>query len=347
MRKKNLLLATGVCLATLTLTVSTAFADPVNPSGPRELAGVGAETTQGVLNALSNIIKVDGTNKTIASYDNAPPGMITTKGTPGPTNPCTITRPNQGGAGTDALVKSLEANGGAGDGCVQFARVVTNDSQTTKRAGKNLTYIPFAVDVLTYAVRSDSSIPRNLSIAELTAIYRCDPSLTVSPSNPNGIQPLLGVFGAGNRTFFLSKLGITDSATLAGSPGFECLKDKDANGQPLLANDGTLLTNANQIVTYSAGPWLAQVNKVVPDKHGKSLLGSVNGISPAILNNASVMARDVYNVVPTGQIGTGTTINKVFVGPNSEVCKPANAATIQRNGFNLNPNCGSTAIQTP
>lgn len=346
MRKRNLFLATGACLAALTVTVGTAIADPTSPAGPRELAGVGAETTQGVFNALSNEIRVTPPTKTIASYDNAPPGQITTKGVPGPGNPCTITRPNQGGSGTNALVASLEANGGAGDGCVQFARVVTNDS--ANRAGKNLTYIPFARDVLTYAVRADSDIPRNLSEAELKAIYTCDPALTFNPvtgTNPNGIQPLIGVFGAGNRTFFFNRLGITDSPTLAGSPGFQCLKDTDTNGLPLLANDGTLLTNSKQIVTYSAGPWLAQNNKVVPDKHGKSVLGSINGISPSILNNASAFSRDVYNVVPSGQIGAGTTINKVFVGPTSEVCTRGN--TIQRNGFNTIGNCGSTAIQTP
>jgi hypothetical protein len=112
----------------------------------------------------------------------------------------------------------------------------------------------------------------------------------------------------------------------------------------LLANDGTLLTDPQQIVTYSAGPYLAQVNKVVPDKHGKAILGSINGISPAVLNNSSVMSRDVYNVVPTGQLNVAPT-STVFVGPNSEICK--NIETIQRQGFNTNPKCGDTTIKTP
>jgi hypothetical protein len=326
MRKRNLLLVACACLATLALAVGTAIADPNGPPQFRALAGVGAQTTQGVMNLLSDIIKDGSGTKIIASYDNAGSATITTKAPPAN---CTITRPNQGGAGTDALVHSLPAN----DGCVQFARVVTNDSAS--RPGAGLTYVPFAIDALTYAIRSDSTIPKDLSAAELTSIYNCQ-----VPS----IQPLLGVFGAGNRTFFLKKLGFTDSPTFAGSPGHECVKDTDASGNPLLANDGRLLTAPNQLVTYSSAPYLAQVNGVEPDIHGTAILGSINGISPAVLSNNSFMSRDVYNVVPTNQIGSGTLTNQVFVGPTSQVC--SNAATIQRSGFNTNPNCGSTAIHT-
>lgn len=450
MRKRKLLIVAGACLVTLSLTVGSAMADPTGPVPPpyRELAGVGAETTQGVFNFLSDIIKIDGTNKTIASYDNAPPGNIQTKADPN----CTIVRPSQGGAGTDALVHSIQAN----DGCVDFARVVTNDAATRP---PGLTYIPFAVDALTYAVRDDSSVPRNLTIAQLTQIYNCQ--------NPN-FEPLLGVFGAGNRTFFLKKLNITDAADLVSQPGHTCIKDTDSTGAPLLANDGRLLTNPRQLVTYSSAPYLAQVNNVVPDKHGTALLAAINSISPAVpntttpdvtyaitgdsavpralttaqlksiynctntafqpllpavgdpvrnaflarlgispgpcvvdtggagndgrvlnnpqqlvpystqtylnqlnnvvpdihsttilgsidatsptvLNNASVMSRDVYNVVPTNRIGAGTTTNKVFVGTGSAVC--SNTATIVRNGFNLEPGpaglpCGDTTTHS-
>jgi hypothetical protein len=329
MRKRNVLLAAGACLAALALTVGTAVADPNGAPQFRELAGVGAQTTQDVMNSLSDTIKDSSGTKIIASYDNAGSPTITTKAPPAN---CTITRPNQGGSGTDALVASLDAN----DGCVQFARAVTDDSKSTKRTGKNLTYIPFAIDALTYAIRSDSTIPKDLSAADLTAIYNCQVP---------GIQPLLGVFGAGNRTFFLQKLGFTDSATFAGSPGHECVKDTDSSGNPLLANDGRLLTAPNQLVTYSSAPYLAQVNGVGPDIHGKAILGSINGISPAILNNNSFMSREVFNVVSTPQANnSSSTVNKVFVGPSSSVC--SNSSTIQRFGFNIDPNCGSTAIHT-
>lgn len=326
MRKRSLLLAAGVCMATLTLTIGTAMADPNGTPTFRQLAGVGAETTQGVMNALSDIIKDSNGTKIIASYDNAPqPSNITTKST----GNCTIARPAQGGAGTDALTASLRAN----DHCVDFARVVTNDAAT--RQGPGLTYIPFAVDALTYAIRDDSSIGRDLSTADLTKIYNCQ-----VPS----VHPLLGGFGAGNRTFFLKKLGITDAANLVTQTGHTCIKDTDpATGLPLLANDGRVLTDPSQIITYSSAPYLAQVNNVVADKHGNAVLGSIDAISPAILNNNSTMSRDVYNVVPTSQLGVAPT-STVFVGSSSAVC--SNGPTIQRNGFNLNPNCGATTIQS-
>src|SRR5215468_7243930 len=181
MRRRSLFLAAGACLAAASLTVGTAVADPSGPPTFRPLAGVGAQTTQGIMNTLSNLITDGSGTKIIASYDNAGSPTITTKDPA--TNPnCTIPRPNQGGAGTNALVNSLQA----GDGCVQFARAVTNDSAS--RAGAGLTYVPFAVDALTYAIRSDSSIPRDLTVAELQAVYNCQVS---------NILPLLGVFGAG------------------------------------------------------------------------------------------------------------------------------------------------------
>lgn len=277
MRKRKVFLASSACLATLCLTVGSAMADPNGPPIYRALAGVGAETTQGLFNQLSDIITDSSGTKIIASYDNAPqPSTITTKD---PNNPatahCTISRPSQGGSGTDALVASLQANGGAGDGCVDFARVVTDDH--TKRPPGLLTYVPVAGDALTYAVRDDGTVPRNLTLNQLKAIYNCQNS---------AFQPLLGVFGAGNRTFFLQKLGITDAPDLVSQPGHTCIKDTDVTGAPLLANDGRLLTAPNQLVTYSSAPYLAQVNNVIPDKHGSAVLGSIDSKSPQVVNSA-------------------------------------------------------------
>jgi hypothetical protein len=73
MRKRNLRLIVGTCLAAMCLVAGSAAADPNPPPPPyRDLNGVGDDTTQGVMNLLSNII-VDGTgNKLIASWDSAP-----------------------------------------------------------------------------------------------------------------------------------------------------------------------------------------------------------------------------------------------------------------------------------
>ena len=323
-----MLLAAGACLATLGLTMGSAMADPSGTPTFRDLAGTGSDTTQGVMNALSQVITIGGV-KVIGSYDaaTAPGQTISTKSTPACTN---ITRPSGSGAGVDALVASIQA----GNGCLQFARSSANDAST--RPGTNLTYIPFAVDALAYATRTGTSVPKSLTIAQLQQVYNCQIA---------SIQPMLPQFGSGTRKFFLTSLGFTDAADFTSQTGHTCIKQVDANGNPLLENTGNLLTAANQIEPYAISQYIAQASREEPDVHGNTVLGEIDGKLPLLLNPASTMVRDVYNVVPNSQIGAGTETNQVFVGSTSLVC--TNAATIQRLGFGTNPNCGSTAIQTP
>lgn len=326
MRKSRLLLAVGASLAAVALTVGTAVADPVPAPPPfPPIVGVGAQTTQELFNTLCNTIIRDGSNNRICQSWNVEPqpSNITTR----PAN-CTIPRPSQGGAGVTSLINNPT--------CVDFARVVTNDAASRP---PGFTYIPVATDALTYAISGDSLVPANLSDAVLRRIYSCDPAITF-PSNPNGFKPLLGVFGAGNRTFFLQRLGLTDSANYTTlNP---CVRDTDSSGNGLLANDGRVLTEQRQLITYSSGPWLAQVFRAAPDIHGTSILGSINGISPAILNGNSFMSRPVFNVVRTADANNPGLIRDLFAGPTSTVC--SNGAAIQRAGFNTRSDCGSTAI---
>jgi hypothetical protein len=333
MRKRKLILAIGACLATVALASGTAMADPV-PAPPGggypSVVGVGAQTTQELFNTMCNINTSfrTGGNRICQSWNVEPqPSNIITRD-PAVLPACTIPRPNSGGPGTTALINNPT--------CVDFARVVTNDA-ATRPAG--FTYIPMANDALTYAISGDSSVPANLSDAILKRIYQCDPALTF-PSNPNGFKPLLGVFGAGNRTFFLQKLGLTDSANYTTlNP---CVKDTDASGNGLLANDGRVLNDPKQLITYSAGPWLAQIFKAAPDIHGTSILGSINGIGPAILNDSSFMSRPVFNVVRSSDVPGPGLIHDMFVGPTSKVC--ADTADIKRAGFNTRADCGDTSI---
>lgn len=319
MRKRSLLLAAGACLATLTLTVGSAVADPSGPPTFRALAGGGADGPENLMNALSDIITIGGT-KVIGSYNVSGSAQITTKDPA--TNPaCTITRPNNGGAGITALVNSQAA----GNGCLQFARQVTNDSAS--RPGTNLTYIPYASDALSFVIRDNSPLPRTLSVAQLFSIYNCEIA---------GINPLLGSFGAGTRRLFLTSIGHTDSAN------FTTLHPCVTDGVP--ENRGVQLTQAGHIAPHSVAQFLSQSNGVTPDSTGRTKLGLINGISAAIVNNSATIPREIFTVVPNSLVATEPT-NTVFVGPNSRVCQ--NAATIQRFSFGTHPNCGSTAITTP
>lgn len=317
----------GACLAAAGLASTTALADPTGPPPFRELAGVGSDTTEHVVNGLSEAVTIGGT-KVIGSYDASGTPQITTKD-PASTPGCTINRPSGSNNGINALISSMTA----GNNCLQFARSSSNSSASFPGAG--LTYVPFAVDAVSYAIRSDSALNKRFTVAQLQTIYNCG-------AGPNFL-PLLPQFGSGTRQFFLRELGFTDSANFINEPSHTCVKDTDSAGAPLLENTGTLLTDPKQIAPYSIAQYLSQINATVPDVHGKTILGQINGVSPFVLNTTSVMDREVYNVIPTNK-ETTVPYSTVFVGPGSLVC--ANTDTIKRYGFGVNANCGSTAIRT-
>lgn len=329
MRKKKLLVIAGACLAALSLTVGSAMADPTNPAGPRDLAGTGSDTTQGVMNGLSDVVTKAGGTKIIASYDASGSTQITTKGTTG-SAPCTMNRPSGSGAGIDALVASIAAN----NNCLQFARSSKNDSQADARAGKALTYIPFAIDQVGYATKISSSVPSTLSIQDLQNIYNCQTSF----------QPMLPQFSSGTRTVFLQALGFTDTSDFVTKANHTCILEKDATGAPLLENTGKKLFASNQIEPYSISVFLAQSNGVQADDHGFTKLGKINDVVPMQASPTATITREVFNVVPNSQLSSGTEINSAFVGGSSQVC--TNTDVIKRFGFQTDPNCGSTTIQT-
>lgn len=350
MQKRRVLLAAGASLATVALTMGTALADPpTSPPPAGTITGSGAQTTQGVMNDLCNNV-FHGNTTTFpvqcASYDipatglstnivprptsqtecNTPPGTV-------PPSTAGFTRPNSGGPGFDALV--------AHPTCLDFARVVTDSDKGTRPRG--YTYIPFATDALTYAYKAGGTVPPDLDVQTLHDIYACSNPALTGGTHPL-YQPLIGTPGAGNRTLFLQKIGLTEAQL--GS----CVQ------QGFLANDGRVLTQNNQLITYSSAPYFAQVNQYEPDIHGQAVLGGINGIPPEVLNDQSFISRPVFNVVKN----TGSTTNPpdvvpagpvhdLFVGPTSQVCR--NPVTIQQHGFNLRSTtgplpCGDTSDVT-
>jgi ABC-type phosphate transport system substrate-binding protein len=329
-RKRFLAVVGGLLVAILAFSTNPAQADPNGPPTFRDLAGVGSDTTEGVMNGLSDVV-VDGTGtKLIASYDAFGSPTITTKD-PAVKPACSnINRPAGSGNGVTALVNSLAA----ADGCIDFARSSANNSASF--AGKNLTYIPFGVDAVAYAVRSDSALSRKLTKAQLTTVYNCG-------AGPNYL-PMLPQFGSGTRKFFLSSLGFTDAADFTSQPNHTCISQVDSTGAPLQENNGLLLTDPKQLAPYSIAQYLSQTTTVVPDIHGKTVLGQIDGIAPTVLNNSSTMVRDVYNVIPNSKLTDPEYLN-VFIGSTSQIC--TNQNTIKKYGFALHATCGDTSIHTP
>lgn len=308
--------------ATLGTTIGTASAEPTGTPTFRALAGVGSDTTQDVVNGLSEVVTDGAGTKLIGSYNAFGGGTIQTKST----SNCTIVRPNGSSQGRAALVKALNPSDPT-FGCLDFARS-SSLTLTATPAGQGLTYVPFGVDAVTYAVAAGSELPRNLTKAELVSIYKCEIP---------GLTPLLPQGGSGTRSFWLAQLGLTE--TTFGS----CVKDQK-NGVPVQEHDGRVLTATTDIVPFSVAQYLSQAFGVITDVRGQATLGTIDGIAPVVLNTGFGVKRDVYNVIPTSKIGTSPWA-ETFVGSASKVC--AQTTVIQRYGFGTNANCGSTTNQTP
>lgn len=335
-KKKVLVLATAAAvIPALTILGGSASADPTNPSGPRQLAGVGSDTTEEVVNQLADAIVINGT-KPVASY-NATGGAFDSKptgcnyaaytGTNGPG-----IRANGSGAGRSRLLESLNSSDPK-SGCLDFAR---SSSLDLRAATPQLTYIPFALDGVSYAVRRDSTINRRLSLAALTSIYQC------AGSTSDNFSPLLPQAGSGTRAFFLQQLGLTETTKGA------CVRDTfvdpaDGVSKPVQEHNGRALVDRKNIVPFSTGQYSAQSVGAIPDVRFAAVLGGINGIPGQAVNSGAPATREVYNVVPTSRLGTQPT-QQVFVGNGSEVCKQT--AVIGRNGLSTVANCGDTSRST-
>lgn len=325
MKIKTLALAGAAAVALSAAAVGSAQVATAEPNGAptfRALAGVGSDTTQEVVNGLSDVVlAADGTTKLIASYNADGGGNIKTKEAG-----CDFARPNGSSAGRNALLASLTA-GSATAGCVDFAR---SSALNLASASTQLTYVPFAVDALTFAVSSSSEVPRNLSLDQVKAIYRCE-NVGAAPLNA-----LIPQAGSGTRQSWLALMGLTE--TTKGS----CVKDVN-NGQPVQEHDGRAVTGPRDIAPFSVAQYIAQSFGAQTDRRGTVALGAIDGKVPLLLNTDVPGARTVYNIIPTAKEGVSP-IAETFVGPTSKVC--ASSATIQRFGFGLSPQCGSVTNRT-
>ncbi|MGX1271998.1 hypothetical protein [Streptomyces phaeoluteigriseus] len=318
--------AFGAAALGLGILATPASADPNPTTDYRQLAGVGSDTTQYAVNGLGDAV-TNANGKIIASWNAVGTATIKTKATG-----CVISRPN----GSSAGINALNADITAGTNCIDFARSSRGPADTSTQ---DLTFIPFAKDGVTYATDLGSSLPTNLTKAQLAAIYTC--TSTEFPS----AQPLLPQSGSGTRSFWLSAIGITEAQVGA------CVN------QSVQEHDGVAIANGSQLMPYSIAQWIAQGKGIadVPNRRGESRLRSINGLAPTTgtgtatalnANFAADFLRDVYNVVPTAKI-TGATANPVlvetFVGSTSKVC--AAGSTISTYGFGTVTNCGSTAVK--
>lgn len=319
--KTRLRIGAGVGAVALGLgaLAAPAYADPSSATDYRQLAGVGSDTTQDVVNALGDAI-TNSSGKVIASWNATGSSTITTKAT----GSCTIPRPDGSGAGITALNTALDG----ATGCVDFARSSRGPNNTTTT---DLTFIPYAKDAVSWVKQDGSALPDNLTTAQLKAIYEC----TLTTLNGVTLTPILPQSASGTRAFFLSSIGVT-------APG-SCV----TSDSTIQENDGSSVDSAGDIFPYSVAQYTAQETLVTDDRRGSAVLGSVNGTAARnddlTLNLTFPYLRNVYNVVPTAKL-SDSLIAATFVGTGSAVCQ--NTSSITDYGFGtLGSDCGSTAVK--
>jgi hypothetical protein len=356
-RKKTLTSVVAVSgLLAVLLTQSAALAD-TNPGSSTTLAAVGSDTSQDVMEGLSNVVKDAGGNPLISNYKATPVGRTITTRTSDAD--CTFTVARNSGEGRDALSAALRGATFAGGGtttpvtspnmtgCVDIARSSSGGNPTISPGVGKMTYIPFATDSLTYATKSSSSLPHKLNINTLKTLYTSNG--TPGSAACSNFAPLLPAAGSGTRGFFATLLGITDATIgTAGSWG-TCVADTNAAGTPIQEHDGRFLTAGNQLVPFSTAQFIAQQSSVIQDIRGSASLGAIdfgasgtaNAISPVSLQtNYGTATRPIYNVVSTDAL-TDAKVADALVGASSKVCLAT--STIQQYGLATIATCGSTA----
>ena len=363
MLKKNKLrlgvaTAAAVCAVALSVSATPAFADP---SGFKTLSGVGSDTIQDVMNGMGAHIAAIGSYDAVDPANGAIGGNITTK-SGGPA----YVRPNGSGDGVKALSDSIEGgthlwNGVNISGQVDFARASGFQGST----GTDVTYIPFALDAVTYAVNAGSDFPRVLPLGSaadaasklsLYNIYHCiKTTYTNSDGDPVTIHPLTPQSASGTAKFWATTLGFNDAALPT------CVKRVNTDTVPAIVEEhnGTSIDDAGDIVPFSIAQYIAQGNHAsiaqafgvsVLERRGNVVLGSING-QPAIresgtttvMNPSFPVTRQVFNVVSSSLVTPAGPIKSTFVGASSAVCNES--ALIEAFGFQTIANCGDTSLQ--
>ncbi len=316
MKLKSFRAVGAVCATALALgliSTSSASAEPSTPD--RAFAAVGSDTIQDVWNGLTN----NGPVKSVASFDafGAPATIVTKAGaTP-------ITRPNGSGAGVKALSASLNPlNHVYKDSANNSFTLKKNDvdiarsSSSPSVAGTDLTFLPFARDAVTVAVKDSANNPLSLTTQQIANIFSCTAGDGVTIDGGTG-KPMLGgmVFtpklpqaASGTRGFFLKAIGVTPNTT--------CIPNAE---QAYPENSGAALVNNGDIIPFSAAQWIAQKNGAMTDTTAAGqLLADIDGlkavapgtVAPALApgdlygdaavapaSGKGIFARDTYNVV--------------------------------------------------
>jgi ABC-type phosphate transport system substrate-binding protein len=371
-RMLSKVVAAAAIAATATMTaIGPASADPVTGAGkavtPKayDLVGVGSNTIEYLLDQLS--VDYNGAQKVhnathpfIYSWDATNPktgaigDLISTK-----SGCAKIARPNGSGSGITALMDNAKDPKAKSDYCIDFSR--SSSGRSTQPSGKGgVLFVALAKDAVSYArLTTGSYAPKNLTTAQLRAIYLCTDTTWGSVGGTKGkkIEPVLPQASSGTRAFFLAQIGVT-------TPG-KCVYTNNS----LEENEGTAKVfqkNKNAIVPFSVGKWLAQAyhspacnkkpgktqNEFGCDVNGDLSVQSINGFKPTAGTGnkqtvnphfAPAFVRTVYDVVryATNTADHIPSLENPIFGPKGYFCTSKDGkAAIVNYGFLTTPLCG-------
>ncbi|WP_436770629.1 PstS family phosphate ABC transporter substrate-binding protein [Yinghuangia sp. YIM S09857] len=295
---RKLATATAAVAAALVLAVPSA-ADAATD----EYAGVGSDTTQDVMRALSEEYSLDNPDYLWTSIDAGSTSQtIQNLGTcPGVTYSSGNPAPNGSSAGIEALLLGT-------NNCIDYAR----SSRALKPAETaSLTAVRLGGDSVTWSALPQANggyapNPMNLTLAPadvtdtLRKIYKCEiTNWSQVPGGKAGGGDIVRYYpqtGSGTRDFFTnSVLGFDPTILSTGSCTTAPKIVQENRGSAVLPAD-----RATAILPYSKAAWTAQANSSitgVPDNRAQFALGTINGIAAGA--NGFVGNREVFNVYKT------------------------------------------------
>jgi len=311
------LVAGAAVLATVTMiSAGPALADPPKGVVPKDtdIVGVGADTTEFLLDQLSVNYNASHTTKKLYSFDATNPltgaigDNITTK-----TACAKIARPD----GSSAGITTLDSNIKVGSNyCVDYARSARARKSTDPPQGAGgILFVRLATDAVTYARVKGSNAPANLTSTELTAIYTCTDTTwnQVGGTSTATISPQLPESGSGIASSFLTDIGVTTPGSCVSQPS------------TLQQNEGVnkIFTGPNRdnvIIPFSTGKWIAQgyhsaacFNVQCVPSHAEICdagSGGTNAFGCDV--NGTLSLGDINSTSPTVGSGKSTTVNASF-----------------------------------
>jgi hypothetical protein len=282
----------GAILAAVAVAATTVAVTGGAPAGadPKQLdafIGLGSDTTQDVLNALSGhangqnftpIQSATSSQRQLISFDAVAPAgatddCITTK-----VKAATMYRPNGSSQGLRALSRAIDGTGygpagicgGTKDvsGLVNFAR--SSSPPAAGDTGTALTYVPFGRDAISFAYYRALAAPvTSLTRAQLTSLFTTGPQIIGGVRMlPCGIQ-----LGSGTKSFWDRITGATPAQEAAATK--ECndlggvpdpsgrVQESDAEQLKIKGDRAHAAVPGTQVVVgYSAANFIAQSNQL-------------------------------------------------------------------------------------